>query len=436
MNAAPDFSESGSCGTASHWSRRTLLRAAGCSGLAWLTPLGRLLAAGAERKPWQPARSVILLWMGGAPSQLETFDPHPDSPISYGSRAIGTRVKGVRLGEGLEQTAEVMDRVTLIRSTVSREGDHERATYNVKTGYRPVPTLVHPSIGSIICHEMGDGGVEIPSHISLLPSQWPARGGYLGAGLDAFQVGDPLQPVPDLRARVQDERQRKRLEGLSILEQTFLKGRAAGGKLPEADLHREAQEKALRMMSSDQLKAFDVTEAPVAERLAFGDTAFGRGCFAAVRLVEAGVRCVEVTLNGWDTHVDNHKLQGERIRTLDPAYAALIRTLEARGLLESTVVLLGGEFGRTPKLNALEGRDHWPHGFSVALAGGGIRGGLVVGETDPTGAKQRPGEPVNVADIHATIQYALGIDSDKKLMTPVGRPMKLSEGLVLDKILA
>lgn len=432
----PDSDNGGACGTSDHFSRRTLLRAAGCSGLAWLTPLGKILAREAEQQPWKPARSVILLWMAGGPSQLETFDPHPGKAIAYGSKAIPTRVNGVQIGAGLEQTATVMDRIALIRSVTSKEGDHERATYNVKTGYRPVPAIIHPSIGSVICHELGDGGVEIPTHISLLPSQWPARGGYLGASYDAFQVGDPSQPVPDVRASAEGDRQKARFEGLSVIERSFLKGRSLDQKLPESDLHRETQQKALRMMSSEQLKAFDVGSAPAAERLAFGDTPFGRACFAAVRLVEAGVRCIEVTLGTWDSHLNNHETHAERIRTLDPALAALITTLERRGLLDQTVVMCGGEFGRTPTMNAVEGRDHWPHGFSVALAGGGIRGGCVLGETDPSGEKKRPTDPVTIGDLHTTIQYSLGLDPDKKIMTPVGRPMKLSEGLILDRILA
>ncbi|MDG2123656.1 MAG: DUF1501 domain-containing protein, partial [Verrucomicrobiales bacterium] len=168
---------------------------------------------------------------------------------------------------------------------------------------------------------------------------------------------------------------------------------------------------------------------------AFGDSAFGRGCLAAARLVEVGVRCVEVTLGGWDTHLNNHELQGGKIDVLDPALAALITTLKARDLLDSTVVVCGSEFGRTPKLNPLEGRDHWPHGFSVAMAGGGIRGGQVIGATDPEGERKAPENPVSVADLHATVFEALDVDPETELMTPVGRPISLSEGYVVEELL-
>lgn len=190
------------------------------------------------------------------------------------------------------------------------------------------------------------------------------------------------------------------------------------------------------MMSSAQLGAFDVSQAPVSQRAAYGDSPFGRGCLAALRLIENGVRCVEVTLGGWDTHVNNHEQQRRRVGVLDPAFAALIRDLKSRKLLDSTLVLCGGEFGRTPKLNPLGGRDHWPYGFSVAMAGGGIRGGQVIGKTDPDGESKTPEQPVSVQDIHATMQIALGINPDKEIITPVGRPIALSDGRAIAGLLA
>ncbi len=399
--------------------------------LSWLTVLGDTLAVRAETSR-QPAQHLILLWLEGAPSQLETFDPHPGSPIAYGSTDMATSAAGVRIGSGLVHTAEVMGEVTLIRSMVSREGDHERAVYNMKTGYRPNPALIHPAIGAIFCHEFPRSPVEIPTHISILPNRWAARGGFLGGGFDAFQLGDPQLPLPDMRGPVSGEREARRLAGLSVLEDTFSRGR---GELDAKTLHRVNLERARRMMSSEQLLAFDVTEEPAAVRAAYGDSSFGRSCLAARRLVEAGVPCVEVTLDGWDTHVNNHELQAARIQLLDPALAALLRDLRERELLDRTVVLCGGEFGRTPKLNAVEGRDHWPHGFSVALAGGAFRKGHVFGETDPTGAAGQPANPVRVEDLHATLQTALGMDPEFEVMTPVGRPLAWSDGRVIRDLL-
>lgn len=415
--------------------RRLLLSGGAVVGLGWLTPLSGLLARQAEAAPrGKPARSLIVLWMGGGPSQLETFDPHPESKIAAGGKAIGTALKGVRFGEELVRLAEVAGELTLVRSLVSREADHERAVYNMKTGYRPAPTVVHPSIGAILCHQMEDAGVDIPRHISILPDQWPARGGYLGAQYDAFQVQDPQGPVQDVANGVEPARREARLRDLDVVERGFARGRPPGLDT-NTTLHRLTMERASRLMGSEQLSAFDVKEAPASQRAAYGDTPFGRGCLAALRLVEKGVRCVEVTLGGWDTHVNNLELTRDKVRVLDPAFAALIRDLKERGLLESTVVLCCGEFGRTPKLNPLEGRDHWPYGFSAAIAGGGFRRGQVWGATDPAGESREPKDPVGVQDLHATVLHAMGVDPERELRTPVGRPLALSEGKVVGGIL-
>jgi len=425
----------GECGSPQHLSRRTLLKWAGASGIGWMTPLSRILAREAEVAPrGKPARSVIILWMAGAPSQLETLDPHPGSKIAHGSKAIGTALSGVRIGDGLPRLAEALGDVTLVRSVVSREADHERAVYNMKTGYRPNPTVVHPSIGAVLCHELDDAGMDIPRHISILPDQWPARGGYFGAQFDAFQVQDPKGPVQDVANDVPKDRIVRRMADLSVVEKAFLKGRPPDLD-PATTLHRLTMARATKLMGSDQLTAFDVKLAPASQLAAYGDTPFGRGCLAALRLIERGVRCVEVTLDGWDTHVNNHELQRKKIGVLDPAFAALIRDLKDRGLFESTVVLCGGEFGRTPKLNPLEGRDHWPWGFSVAIAGGGFRRGHVHGSTDLEGESKEPSEPVTVQDLHATVLHSLGIRPEKEIKTPIGRPMALSDGQVIAGLL-
>lgn len=422
-----------SCGTPTHFSRRTLLKAAGA---AWLTPLATLLARAEELAPkGKPAKSVIILWMAGGPSQLETFDPHATSKISFGTKAIKTALKDIRIGEHLPAVAEMLGDITLVRSCVSKEADHERAVYNMKTGWRPNPTVVHPSIGAVVCHQLNSDTLDIPRHISILPDQWPARGGYLGAQFDAFQVSDPQGPIQDVSPMTDRPRLDERIKDLSVIEKSFQRGRAAN--LDETrTLHQLTMTRAIKMMSSEQLAAFDVKKAPASQLAAYGDTAFGRGCLAALRLVEAGVRCVEVTLGSWDTHVNNHELQASKTKILDPAFAALIRDLKERNLFDSTIVLCGGEFGRTPKLNPVGGRDHWPYGFSMALAGGAIKRGHVMGSTDPEGEKKEPEKPVRVEDIHATVQHALGIDPEKELITPVGRPLALSDGRVIREILA
>jgi uncharacterized protein (DUF1501 family) len=431
------------CGSPAHFSRRTLLGAtAGVSGLGWLTPLAERLARAAEGEPkGKPAKSLIVLWMAGGPSQLDTFDPHPGTKISHdATKAIDTTAKGIQIADGLPLVAEQMEHISLVRSLTSKEGDHERATHTVKTGYRPDPTLVHPSLGAILCHQLADN-VEIPRHVSILPGQFPARGGYLGDQYDAFKTFDPIDSIPDVTARVPVARAAKRLNDLqSVVEANFARGRVKN--LAEKTLHGASIESARKMMSSEQLKAFNVAGAPDSIRQPFGDTPFGRACLAAIQLVEVGVRCVEVELSGWDTHVNNEELVKGRTAILDPAYAALIKELQARNLLDSTIVLWTGEFGRTPKINPAGGRDHWPHGFAAALAGGGIHGGRVIGETSPElkegikDADQLVSNPRNIEDIHATILHALGIDFTHEHVTPIGRPMNFSKGKVIQELLS
>ena len=400
------------------------------------------LARAAESEPkGRPAKSLIVLWMAGGPSQLETFDPHPGTRISHDStKAIKTAVKDIRIADNLPLVAEQTDSLSLVRSLVSKEGDHERASYNVKTGFRPDPTLVHPALGAIICHQLSDN-VEIPRHVSILPGQFPARGGYLGDQYDAFKTFDPIGPIPDVTPRVSAARAAKRLDDLTnVVETSFARGRIKN--LSQRTMHNPSIESARQMMSSDQLKAFDVRQASDSLKNQFGDTPFGRACLAAIQLIEVGVRCVEVTLDGWDTHVNNEALVKGRCEILDPAYAALIKELKARNLFDSTIVLWTGEFGRTPKVNPPGGRDHWPHGFTAALAGGGIAGGRIIGETS-SGPDEKAADkvqfvkdPRNVEDLHATILHALSIDFTQEIETPIGRPMALSKGKVIRELLS
>lgn len=410
--------------------RRGVLKLGGLAGLGWLTPVGELLAARAESGR-EPARSVILLWMAGGPSQLETFDPHPDSKIAGGTKSIATASKSLKLADGFGHLAALMDKVSVVRSLISKEGDHERGTYLMKTGYRPDPTVEHPSLGAICCHQLPSGGTEIPRHVSILPGQWPARGGFLGGEFDAFQLGDPSRPLPDVASRVDASRDAKRLGDLDVVEAAFARGRR---DRVAATLHRDTLGRARTMMTSEQLRAFDITREPASVRAEYGETPFGRACLAARRLTEVGVRCVEVTLGGWDSHVNNHEVHRKLVAQLDPAFAALVRDLDRRGDLGRTVVLCGGEFGRTPSINPFGGRDHWPLGYSLAIAGGGLKGGQAIGSTDPEG-KQNPARPATIADVHATVLTTLGLSPGLENVSPVGRPIKLSEGTPIGELL-
>ena len=408
-----------------------------------------MLSALANRLAWADAtgvtqksrpKSVILLWLEGGPSQLETFDPHAGMTIGGDVKAISTSVADLQIADTLPLVAERMHLGSVVRSVTSKEGDHQRAIYNIKSGYRPDPTLVHPSIGSILCREFPEE-LDIPRHISILPLNSPARGGYLGPVYDAFKIGDPQNPVPDLKSPIQEGRFSRRMKDLDWLETQFRQGR-----LRDLDqnrtLHASSTASALRMMSSDQVSAFDVSTESRSTLDQFGDTPFGRGCLAATRLIQTGVRCVEVTLGGWDSHVTNHSLQAGRCEILDAALSALLDRLKEEDLLETTLVVCGGEFGRSPQINAAEGRDHWPHGFSTFLAGCGIRPGGVYGATaakpklDPDRPLDDVGKPITVGDLHATILSSLNVPYSEEIQTPIGRPLRRSEGEAVKELLA
>ncbi len=438
------------CSSYQRLTRRRLFQAGGAaaSGL-WLTHFAEQLARAAEDSSAGRPKSLLMIWLQGGPSQLETFDPHPGTLIGGDTRAISTSVPGVSIADTLPATAEQLHRACLVRSVISKEGDHERATYHVKTGWRPDPTVVHPSIGSIVCHQ-SEGNIEIPRHVSILPSQWPARGGYLGPSYDAFQIGDPAQPIPNLTTNVDSERMEQRLGPLlQTLESEFERGRLANLDRVRT-LHRTATQQAVTMMSSEQLSAFEVSLEGEQTLKRFGDTGFGRGCLAAIRLLSAGVRCVEVELGNWDTHINNHELQSGKAAILDVALAATLDELHRRDMLDDTVVFCGGEFGRTPSINPAGGRDHWPHGFSTLLAGGRFRRGHVHGRTSDklvreqgnggNGGSFDPSQvtenTVSVPDLHATLLHALGIDYAAERLTPIGRPLRWSDGQVVKELLA
>jgi Protein of unknown function (DUF1501) len=427
------------CEGYARFTRRNLLRSSAlATGGLWLTQFAERLAIASEKSA-QP-KSLMMIWLQGGPSQLETFDPHAGTRIGGDVKAISTSLKGIQLADTMPATAEQLQHACLIRSMISKEGDHERATYHLKTGWRPDPTVIHPSIGSVLCHQ-STNNIEIPRHISILPSEWPARAGYLGPSLDAFQIGDPAEPIPNLTKRVSDDHMKTRLGTLlTTLENEFQRGRLADLDR-QRTVHRAATDRAVTMMSSEQLTAFDVKAEGTETLNRFGNNPFGRGCLAGIRLLSAGVRCVEIELNGWDSHINNHQFQSANAKLLDSALAATLSELSQRGLLDSTVVFCGGEFGRTPSINPAEGRDHWPHGFSVFLAGGNLRRGYVHGATAPE-VDDRAEDPtqfttdtVTVPDLHATMLHAMGVDHEQENMTPIGRPLRWSDGKVVPQLL-
>ncbi len=423
-------------------SRRDVLRVGAGLGVSFLLPA--LEARAAERRGTDRPTSLITLWMGGGQSQLDSWDPHPESPHGGPITAIPTTVPGIQLAHHFPQMAEQMHNLSLIRSMVSKEGDHERGTYYVQTGYRPETTVVHPALTALVASKLANPLVEIPQHIALASGDGfeSPRGGYLGDQFDAFRVFDPGNNLTNLRTQVDDVRQQRRLAGLNVLTDTFRKQR----QLQVAStLHEHVIDRALVMMNSDQLKALELTDETKETKARYGDSRFGRGCLVARRLVEVGVRAIQVTLNGFDTHFNNHEGQATQAKTLDPAFAALVQDLVDRDLWQSTIVLCLTEFGRTPKIVLNEGRDHWPIGFSCVVGGGGLRQGGLIGATDPNAGvaegdvaltkRKPPQDPVTVPDLYATILTQLGLNPAEQIITPIGRPIALAEGTPLAQLL-
>lgn len=428
--------------------RRTVLQAAAGFGLSFAMPALDLRAAnqrGSERE-----KSLIVLWMNGGPSQLETWDPHAGTKSGGQATAIKTKVPGLEICSMYPQVAEQIGELNVIRSLVSKEGDHERGAYFVKTGYRPLPTVIHPSMSAIVtCEKPVDPDrVQIPAHVTLGGGNFPARGGSLGSQYDAFRVFNPGQQLTNSRSYIRDERQERRLATLDVVSKAFARGRRVQA---ERTGHQLTIERALAMMSSVQLNAFKLDGESEQLKAAYGDSRFGRGCLVARRLIEEGVRAVEVTLNGWDTHFSNHEGCQTQSGMLDGAFATLISDLKQRDLLDSTIVLCIGEFGRTPEVTkATEGREHWPHWFSCVIGGGGFKKGLVIGESDPDGIGElgpgikpkkvgnrmigQPKDPIKVPDLYATIYSLLGIDPHGEFYFK-NRPVPYSDGSPLDRLI-
>ena len=371
----------------------------------------------ADEKPAR-AKACIVLWMNGGPSHIDTWDPKPGTPF----KSIATPISELQICEHLSQVAEHAPKLAVLRGMTSREGNHDRAGYLGHTGYPPNPTVSHPSLGGWVSEELGDPACNLPGFVAINgPS---AAAGFLGVQHGPFVVPSPQQPPQNTNyaRNVDMVRFLRRNSAVDALDAQFL---AETGDAKIKNRQAVAQ-KAVRLMVSPRLKAFELGDEPAAVKAAYGDSELGRGCLMARRLVEAGVKYVEVVLDGWDTHQDNFGKTQKLMGVLDPAMATLLGELDERKLLDSTLVMWMGEFGRTPNVNANEGRDHHPQAWSAVLAGGGVRGGVVHGRTDDTGEKVVE-NPTSVPDLFATVATLLGMDPAKEVMTPRGRPVSLTD---------
>ncbi|MEZ6058372.1 MAG: DUF1501 domain-containing protein [Planctomycetaceae bacterium] len=401
-------------------SRRSFLHrmSAGALGMGALSMMDLLSLQAAELR--QQGRAMILLWMAGAPSQLETFDPKPNHANGGGTKSIKTSVPGIEIASSWEQTAKIMDDIALIRSMTNKEGNHLRATYQCHTGYIPSGGVKHPGFGSNVAQQLGDPNLELPSVVSVGPTQ---GAGFLGVDYEPFVVQQPGSLPANVSSPVTQERLQRRLGLFNQLEDNF----AIRGGQAASDNQKRLYDKAAGVVLSPQTSAFDISSEPDALKARYGSNDFGKGCLLARRLVEAGVTFVEVRMNGWDTHFDNASRCEDLSRQVDPAMATLITDLKDRGMLDRTTVVWMGEFGRTPRINGRDGRDHFPRVFNVAMAGGGIRGGQVIGSSSPDGMEIAD-RPVSVPDLLSTFCKSLEIDPNHENMSPLGRPIKIVDG--------
>ncbi len=424
------------------WLRLSAAGVVGYSVSGWLETLAADTASHPQRR-----RSCILLWMNGGPSQMDTFDLKPGHRHGGPFKEITTAVPAIRISEHLPRLARYMDKMALVRSMSTKEGDHGRAGFFLRTGYLPQGPIDYPALGALVAKELGGDSSDLPNFVSIAPdrafSPTAYSSGFLGPQYAPLIVGegrnsagpqeaklyekslkvDDLQPFKDVSAQQAEAR----YDLLRGLERDFVSQHPGVPPLS----HQTAYDRAVRLMRSPAARAFNLDEEPPALRDAYGRNQFGQGCLLARRLIERGVPFVEVTLGGingetsaWDTHQQNFEVVKNLSQVLDPAWSTLMEDLKVRGLLDATLIVWMGEFGRTPQINNSKGRDHYPNAWTTVLAGGAIRGGRVIGRTSADGTTVQD-RPVSVADFLGTICQALGIDPLKQNMSNLGRPIRI-----------
>lgn len=377
-------------------------------------------------------KSIILLWMDGGPSQFDTFNPKVGSPNQGPARAISTNVPGIEIADFWPQTAMMMDKLGLIRSMRTPEAEHDRAITHVRTGYRPTPALRYPTFGSLVARDREDFNFDLPAFVRIGKPRIKTRdvdAGVLGVRYASFNIDEAGKLPPNVRPVVPHETLRRRLALADKFDSEF----AAAGAAKEVADKKSIYDRTSRFVLSPRLETFDLDREPAALRDAYGRTNFGQGCLLARRLVETGVSFVEVISTGdrndagWDTHNNGFRDTPYLAAEVDPAYSALIHDLEQRGMLNDTLVVWMGEFGRTPKIKPDGGRDHYSKGWPVIFAGGGVRGGQVIGATDADGIDVID-RPIGVSDLCVTLCRVMGMKPDEEYRTSDSRPVKLVEG--------
>jgi hypothetical protein len=402
--------------------RREFLRLSALGAFApslsgWLAPLA---AHAAQTKAKH--KSCILLWMDGGPTHKDTFDLKPGTANGGEFKPISTSVPGIQISEHFPKLAKLMNHGAILRGMSTPEGAHGRAKYYMHTGYREgVGGLTYPSIGAHVSKELGNPDFPLPNFVTIGNRSYGS--GFLGPKHQPINVTDAARGVESLKSLVSDGQFERRVGLLEEMEAGFFK-EYQGSAIND---HHTTYQRAVRMMHSKEVQAFDLAREPASGKAPYGSHKFGEGCLLARRLVETGVPFVEVTLGGWDTHQNNFERVKELSTIVDTAMSALINDLKVRGLLDSTLIIWMGEFGRTPKINsrgAKPGRDHYPKAWSTVLMGGGIKGGQVIGKTDAEGATVVERQ-TSALDFLATVCKIIGIDHNKQNDSPIGRPIRI-----------
>ncbi len=437
--------------------RRELLQSLAV-GIGGVSASGWYPTFAAEALPrTDKSRHCILLWMSGGPAQTDTWDLKPGHANGGEFQEIATASTGLRFSEHLPKLATMSDQLAVLRGLSTREGDHGRGTYLMRTGRAPMGAMAYPSIGASLANQLGSNEHALPGYVSIgafrafNPEAFGP--GFLGSKYSPLFVGAsdmpgamtiPQQGFPELRvqsidrnAGITDQRVERRLGLWKSLQSDFL----AGNRGTAAVAHNTVYEGALKLMSSQQAKAFDLSTEKTELREAYGRSVFGQGCLLARRLIEQGVSFVEISLGtssggvGWDTHSNGFAAIKTLSAELDAGWSTLMRDLQDRGLLESTTILWMGEFGRTPRINTTAGRDHFPNAWSAVLAGGGIAGGQAYGQTSPDGQTVVDGQ-IDEGDLLATLCRAVGLKDNVSAMSPIGRPIPLAEGTPIKAVLS
>jgi hypothetical protein len=422
-------------------SRRTFINA-GSLGYLGLNLGDYLKLRAEENSTIEPkAKSVIYIYLPGGYAHQETFDPKPNSPIDYRGplNSISTSIPGIFFSQYLTETSKIADKISIIRSMTHSETAHERGTHNMFTGYRPSPAIQYPSLGSVVSQQLGVRN-NLPPYITVpnVPNEF-AGAGYLSHSYSSFSLGgnpeDPNFKVRDLTLPdgISLNRFDKRKAMLEIVNKEF----NTRQKSDSLDSMNSFYQNAYDIINSPKAtEAFDLNKEDDKVKENYGKNSAGMRLLLSRRLIEAGVRFVTVTYGGWDHHDNIASNMNSQLPSFDKAFSALINDLDEKGLLDSTLVCVSTEFGRTPKINPTAGRDHWPKVFSTVMAGGGIKKGASYGSSNDT-ASEPQDDPVNVEDWGATIYHLLGIDHNKHLIAPGNRPVKIIDnGNIITSIIA